>query len=748
MTQLVGLRRLGLALALVGAAFVLGWHSPYGAGDRWLQDFFASSQNRPVSDRIVIVAIDDKSLAQIGRWPWSRAVHAALVQRLVQQSPKAIGVDLLLTEPDDPLEDGLLANAMGQADRLLLPVFWGQNKYGLDAVVLPTSVLAEKASGLAHVHVTIDPDGMVRSVPPFISDGTRLWPHLALEMAGAAAGRFHPDEALRIPYAGETGMFERYSYVDVLQDRLPANALKDKWVLVGVVAAGMGDVHVTPATGLATQMPGVEVIAHLLDAELQGRQLNLANAWLNGSVSALWVACVVGVFFGLGSIPLWSVLTLTVTALAAGWGAANAWGILFSPFAALGLVWFCYLGWSALRLRSVASYLFREVRQIQLMPSRFSNAQVPDRWTWLQGDALEQGMSAMASATKKLGLMYAFVESTLDGLPDPVLVVDQDGTVKLANAQALAAFGAGLARLDGQKIHALLHDLMPVDALQPGLAPLLTGATASLSSEMRDSQNRYWTVRATPIVLDPSLSKGWIIGLNDVSALRQAELARDEAMQFVSHDMRSPQSSIMALIDSHRLDGGGDLPQEQIDKIEQYVLSSLDVSNSFVQLSQAKAVAFKVEEMVMGDLLEVSIDEVWPQALLAEVDMFNLVGDAHSLAVQGDFLLLRRAIVNLLNNAIKFSPRGGQVTLSVVRLESGCRLEIQDEGPGLNPELEAQLFKPFVTSNQSLGAHATAIGLGLRMVHVVAERHGGRAGFLKNPNIPGACFYIELPLAL
>jgi signal transduction histidine kinase len=204
----------------------------------------------------------------------------------------------------------------------------------------------------------------------------------------------------------------------------------------------------------------------------------------------------------------------------------------------------------------------------------------------------------------------------------------------------------------------------------------------------------------------------------------------------------------MALIDSHRLDGGGDLPPEQIDKIEQYVLSSLDVSNSFVQLSQAKAVAFKVEEMAMGDLLEVSIDEVWPQALLAEVDIFNLVGDAHSLAVQGDFLLLRRAIVNLLNNAIKFSPRGGQVTLSVVRLESGCRLEIQDQGPGLNPELEAQLFKPFVTSNQSLGAHATAIGLGLRMVHVVAERHGGRAGFLKNPNTPGACFYIELPLAL
>jgi two-component system sensor histidine kinase AdeS len=81
-----------------------------------------------------------------------------------------------------------------------------------------------------------------------------------------------------------------------------------------------------------------------------------------------------------------------------------------------------------------------------------------------------------------------------------------------------------------------------------------------------------------------------------------------------------------------------------------------------------------------------------------------------------------------------------------VSLEGGCRIEIQDQGPGLNPELETQLFKPFVTSHHSLGGHATAIGLGLRMVHVVAERHGGRAGFLKKPNTTGACFYMELPV--
>jgi CHASE2 domain-containing sensor protein/signal transduction histidine kinase len=748
MTQLLGLHRLALALALVGATFALGWYSPYGAGDRWMQDFFATSLNRKVSEEVVLVVIDDKSLAQIGRWPWSRAVHAALLQRIERQEPHAIGLDLLLTEPSDPLEDRLLADTMGRAGRLLLPVFLGDNKDGLEKVVLPLPIFAEKASGLAHVHVHIDPDGMVRSVPSEISDGVRIWPHLALEMGAAAPIHMSSEESLRIPYAGETGLFKRYSYVDVLQERLPPNALKNKRVLVGVVAAGMGDAYVTPAAGAATQMPGVEIIAHLLDATLQGVALNQAKPWINASLSACVVALALVVFFGWGGVPLWSVFALTVGVLAAGWGAANLGRVLISPFSAICIVWFGYLAWSALRMRSIASYFFREVRQIQLMPSRFSKPMPTDRWTWLHGDALEQGMSAMTSATKQLSLMHAFVEGTLDGLPDPVLVVDQTGTVKLANTQAVVAFGISRAHLESQKIHDLLHDLVPVNEQQPVLSILLAGSLDLPSSEMVDSQKRHWIVRSTSIFMDQSHSNGWIISLNDVSSLRQAEAARDEAMQFVSHDMRSPQTSIIALIDSHRLDGGGDLPEEQIEKIEQHVMSSLDISNGFVRLSQAKAVPFKSENIIIGELLQASVDEVWPRAQLAKVEISSEATDAHAVMVRGDALLLRRALVNLLINAIKFSPPSGRVTVVVHRLEDRCRIDIQDQGPGVSPQDEAQLFQSFSTLNHSHGAHATAIGLGLRMVRVVAERHGGRTGILRKPNTSGACFYIDLPLPL
>ena len=746
MTQLMGLRRLVMALALVVVAFALGWYAPYGQGDRWAQDFFATSLKRSVSDDIVIVAIDDKSLAQIGRWPWSRAVHAALLQRIVRQDPTTIGLDLLLTEPSDPLEDRLLADAMDRAGRLVLPVYFGVNKDGVESVVLPAPVFAEKASGLAHVHVLIDPDGMVRSVPAVISDGVQTWPHLALEMGAPRSGLVNQGETLRIPYAGETGLMRRYSYVDVLQDRVPPNALKNKRVLVGVVAAGMGDAYVTPTTGETAQMPGVEIIAHLLDAQVQGIGLVKANAWMNASFTACAVTLAVVIFFGRGGLPLWSVFGLTVGVLAAGWGAAHSGRVLISPFMALCIVWLGYLVWSALRLKSLASYLLREVRQIQLRPSRFTNPGRIDRWTWLQGDSFEQGMSAMSSATRQLSLMHAFVERTLDGLPDPVFVVDQAGHVKLANAQAVLAFGLQRDQSDDRCLLDLLHDLMPVNPQQPILSDLFSGVEALSTSEMLDSQKRYWIVRVTSIFMDQTLSNGWIIKLNDVSSLRQAEAARDEAMQFVSHDIRSPQTSIIALIDSHRLDGGGDLPEALVEKIEQHVMSSLEISNGFVQLSQAKAVPFKPENIIIGDLLKTSIDEVWPRAQLAKVEIFSEVSDEHSVMVRGDALLLRRALVNLLINAIKYSPPAGRVTVALYRLEDRCRIEIQDQGPGVNPKEEAHLFQPFSTLNQPPGVQATAIGLGLRMVRVVAERHAGRTGLLRKPNAAGACFFLDLPL--
>jgi signal transduction histidine kinase len=294
----------------------------------------------------------------------------------------------------------------------------------------------------------------------------------------------------------------------------------------------------------------------------------------------------------------------------------------------------------------------------------------------------------------------------------------------------------------------LLADLVPAREGPPSFPEMLSSGTECPPCEMTDSRQRHWLVRAKPYFSEGSIPEGWIISLSDLSSLRQAERAREELLQFVSHDIRSPQSSIIALIDSHRLDGGGDMPMPVVEKIEDYALYGLEISNAFVQLSRAQAVEYRADEVAVGPLLDMAIDEVSPRAHMAGVTLSNLAADSYGLVLLADAQLLRRAIVNLLVNAVKFSPAGSTVTCTATETDGFCRLEVQDQGPGVTPEQEARLFKPFATLGQEQGAHAaaTSIGLGLRMVQTVADRHHGRTGVARKPGMSGACFFMELPL--
>lgn len=748
--NIVRLRRLLAGLLAIGLALLAAWSGTFASTDRRLQDFFATSAHRASSDDVVIIAIDDKSLAAIGRWPWSRAVHAALLERVGAQQPRAIGMDLFLTESTSPGEDGLLAQTMAQIRGLTLPVLWVPEAEIGESILLPLPALANAAQRLAHVHIRVGEDGMVRSVPASVSDGSRTWRHMALEMlqSDPTLKTASPEGDIRIPYAGKPGMFTRHSYVDVLKDKLPPDALKDKLVLIGVVSAGLGDTYVTPATGTATLMPGVEIIANLLDAQLQSVTLVPASTAVNATVSLLILGLAVAVFIAGGGATVWRVLALSAGVLGAGWCVAWLFGVLISPAAALFTVWGYFLLWNAMRMRAVASYFFREVNQLEDAPSRFSQIQPSPQWNWLHGDVLDRDMQSMSNATRQLGQMHAFVESTLDGLPEPLYVTDTTQVVKIANARAIEAFSNKNTSPLGSVITEVLADLAPARDTQPTLSEVLSGGEECPPCEMTDSQQRHWLVQAKPYFSQGPIPEGWIISLSDLSSLRQAERAREELLQFVSHDIRSPQSSIIALIDSHRLDGGGDMPEPVVEKIEHYALHGLEISNAFVQLSRAQAVEYRMEEVAVGPLLDMAIDEVLPRAHMAGVALSNTATDGYGVVVLGDAQLLRRAVVNLLVNAVKFSPTGTTVTCTAMEAAGFCRLEVQDQGPGVTPEQESRLFKSFATlgSEQGAQAAATSIGLGLRMVQTVADRHHGRTGVARKPGIAGACFFMELPL--
>ena len=153
----------GVAVVLAALAFALALGGWTWRADRLVYDIGLSFWRRPVPEGIVIVAIDDASVAAIGRWPWPRAVHSTLLARLAAARPRAIGLDVTFSEPDaDPAQDALLARQLAAAAPVVMSVDWviagpGQTPQLLAPVTgLPPGV------SLGTAEASVDADGVMR----------------------------------------------------------------------------------------------------------------------------------------------------------------------------------------------------------------------------------------------------------------------------------------------------------------------------------------------------------------------------------------------------------------------------------------------------------------------------------------------------------------------------------------------------------------------------------------------------------
>ncbi len=260
-------------------------------------DFLVRLDTEPAPEDVVIVEIDQRSLNELGSWPWPRTTHARLVEQLTLQKARGIIYDIAFVEPDrhGGGHDQRLVDAIAANGQVALPVFPEAVESGSQLVeVLPFPALAQATNTLGHVDLELSSDGVAREV--FLYAGLRSphWPHLAL--AGLqAAGQDRPDanapqllarantphdasvlawvrrDLVRIPFGGPPGHFKRVSFVDVLQGNLPNDLLSGRLVLVGMAASGLGEIVPTPVSESSDAMSGVEIVAHVLVATRQNR---------------------------------------------------------------------------------------------------------------------------------------------------------------------------------------------------------------------------------------------------------------------------------------------------------------------------------------------------------------------------------------------------------------------------------------------------------------------------------------------
>jgi PAS domain S-box-containing protein len=234
----------------------------------------------------------------------------------------------------------------------------------------------------------------------------------------------------------------------------------------------------------------------------------------------------------------------------------------------------------------------------------------------------------------------------------------------------------------------------------------------------------------------------------DVSERRQVERMKNEFVSTVSHELRTPLTSIkgaLALLESGMVGHVSDRAKEIVgiaannsDRLIRLINDILDIERI-----EAGRISLRAEKLDAVSLSRLAIDQAIGIAHTEGVSLV-LAGSRVAASVRGDRDQLLQVFSNLISNAIKFAPQGGEVVLRVEPRGDVARFSVTDNGPGVPDEFRARIFERFTQADSSTSRRHGGTGLGLNICKLIVERHDGRIGFESEPDVE-TTFWFDIP---
>lgn len=348
-----------------------------------------------------------------------------------------------------------------------------------------------------------------------------------------------------------------------------------------------------------------------------------------------------------------------------------------------------------------------------------------------------------AELTQQVEYARSQLETVLMSTESPVLAIDRNFRLKFANSAAAMLFGDDVRPLLSTQP---IYELLPRGMLPGSIHTVLRAIrrTRGYTYEIAVNERIFMCHVAT---YGDRHVAGWVAVLHDVTQLKELDRMKSEMVRMTSHDLKNPLQAAMANLELLRDDiyGSGDnevrLSLDAIDKqlhrMNRIISGILDMERlrsgkiTLEPCSPHKIMRSAVEEMV--DLaLENNVELVVRET--AKVPQFNC-----------DQEQFQRALINLIENAVKFSPRGGIVEVSANSDGSSIVFCVADQGVGIDKALQSRVFDRFYRAKQPGVEHVTGTGLGLSLVKTIVDNHHGKV-WLDSELGMGTKAYVAVPL--
>lgn len=378
--------------------------------------------------------------------------------------------------------------------------------------------------------------------------------------------------------------------------------------------------------------------------------------------------------------------------------------------------------------------------------------------------------------TQDLARSEQDLRTIFNNVYDAILIHDLDGTILDANDRALKLRGATREQLLGATIADLSAADVPLEAIPEMLRRAQSGETLCFEwQERRFSDHQPFDVEVSLRHITLGNRPVFIAGVRDISdrkrneaqlqrtneELLRATRLKDEFLATMSHELRTPLNAILGMSEALQEGIFGDINDRQVRALQTIETSGahlLDLINDILDVTKIEAGQMELAcaPVEIASLCQSSLAFIKQQALKKHLQL-NLKVPPHLPVVWVDERRMRQVLLNLLNNAVKFTPEGGQITVEVSPssltservggdgiLPHTLRIAITDTGIGIAPEDIHKLFQPFVQIDSALNRQYSGTGLGLALVKRIVELHGGQVGLNSQIGV-GSCFTVDLP---
>jgi signal transduction histidine kinase/CHASE2 domain-containing sensor protein len=761
-------QRLGLSLQL-GALLALLLLALWGLG--WFERVQLRLTNllyipQEASGPVVIVAIDDASLNKFGRTPsqWSRDLHGQLVNIAAQGGARVVAFDVLFpeaTQDDTAFAANIRAARASEAGtRTVLPVVGVSAQPTSNAgtlqfteILTPSLPLSSAAEYLASVNYAPDPDNTLRRIPMRISDSQanyyalslasylaylRLSPTLAQQVLSFESRALVLPSGEQLPLDAHERLwinffsradgrsFPIYSYQEVLSEEFDPSVFEDKIILVGLInSQGITDLHTVPLSYNGLAMAGVEAHANALETLLQRRALQeqpalvqaltiflltLAASALYGQLSRRWFGAWI---FGAAVL---AIIAWTVVAT-----------LIFITRLEVPNLLFGMLALALPAPAILAQYAVLEARQRQraelLLTSMVHAASQPL--------SLEKALPTIARD-------FAIITQ---GQQVAIWLWDEiEDSLKCHYPAEGPLFAPQAEAVQKQQIVHYEQNVLAMPLIWQGrpLGVLAADSVPALDHSRREMLNLFtWQSSAV------------IHNIQQVDQIQRMSETKTFIIRMASHDLKNPLMGVTSFSE-FLLQQAKDRPApdpSEIEMLESIITAGNEmrgIINHILDLERIRSGKRRVERFDLTLLLGEVLEEFRLRAKQKGQTLDDDLTD-QTLTMLGDPEQLKLAFINLVGNAIKYTPQNGHIRVMAQVLEQSVRVTIQDNGYGIPAEAIPQLFKEFFRVRTADTRHIDGTGLGLNLVKLIIEGHQGRVWVESEVKV-GSRFFVELPL--